>query len=189
EALDELLALDFIRPTATPRRFRFRHPIVRRAVYDSAPGGWRIGAHARASAGLAQAQAPASARAHHVETFATLGDEESIALLVRAAKEAAPRAPDAAGRWLLAATRLLVPGDDERRLALLIEASSAMVLAGAYDRALEVLEEAIALLPAEKTARRAQLVARTAFARRMSGRPLESRALVSGVLESLESAS
>ena len=38
-ALDELLASDFIRPTETPRRFRFRHPIVRRAVYDGDPAG------------------------------------------------------------------------------------------------------------------------------------------------------
>ena len=39
-ALDELLASEFIRPTETPRRFRFRHPIVRRAVYDGIPRGW-----------------------------------------------------------------------------------------------------------------------------------------------------
>ena len=72
-AIDELLELDFIRLTATPRRFRFRHPIVRRAVYDSTPGGWRIGAHARASAALEAAHAPPSARAHHVETVRDTG--------------------------------------------------------------------------------------------------------------------
>ena len=36
-ALDALLARDLLRPTTVPRRFRFRHPLVRRAVYDSAP--------------------------------------------------------------------------------------------------------------------------------------------------------
>jgi predicted ATPase len=50
--LDELLRIDLMRPTAAPRRFRFRHPIVRRAVYDSMPGGWRVGAHARAAEAL-----------------------------------------------------------------------------------------------------------------------------------------
>jgi predicted ATPase len=36
DALDELLRLDFVRPTEVPRRFRFRHPLVRRAVYEAA---------------------------------------------------------------------------------------------------------------------------------------------------------
>ena len=34
-ALDELLTLELVRPTDVPRRFRFRHPLVRRAVYES----------------------------------------------------------------------------------------------------------------------------------------------------------
>src|SRR5947207_2551263 len=37
DALDELLQLDLIRQTEVPRRFRFRHPLVRRAVYESTP--------------------------------------------------------------------------------------------------------------------------------------------------------
>ncbi len=48
-ALDALLERDLVRPTTVPRRFVFRHPLVRRAVYESAPGGWRLAAHARAA--------------------------------------------------------------------------------------------------------------------------------------------
>ena len=41
DAVDELLQLDLIRQTEVPRRFRFRHPLVRRAVYETAAAGWR----------------------------------------------------------------------------------------------------------------------------------------------------
>ena len=185
-AVDELVEFDFIRPTEAPRRFRFRHPIVRRAVYDAIPQGWRIGAHARAAAALALAHAPAVARAHHVESSAVPGDEQAIALLVQAGRDAAPRAPETAGRWLLAATRLLPPGEhDERRLSLLSEAATALTYAGAYDEALDALEQASDRLAPECAEERASLVARIAFAKRMSGRPLESRSLVEHALGSL----
>jgi DNA-binding CsgD family transcriptional regulator len=185
-SFDELLELDLIRPTDAPRRFRFRHPIVRRAVYDGTPRGWKIGAHARAAAALDAARAPASARAHHVESSARVGDERAIALLVQAGRDAAPRAPETAGRWLLAATRLLPPTErEERRMSLLAEASSALTFAGAYDESLEALDEARRLLPADGVAERARLVARIAFARRMSGHPFESRTLVAEALQSV----
>ncbi|HET8756750.1 MAG TPA: AAA family ATPase, partial [Solirubrobacteraceae bacterium] len=47
EALDAVLAADLVRPTADPRRFRFRHPLVRRAVYESGGGRWRRAARRR----------------------------------------------------------------------------------------------------------------------------------------------
>src|SRR4051794_11653297 len=54
EGIDDLLALGLIRSTEVPRRFRFRHPLIRRAVYEAAPGGWLLGAHERCAQELAR---------------------------------------------------------------------------------------------------------------------------------------
>jgi ATP/maltotriose-dependent transcriptional regulator MalT len=186
-AVDELLGFDLLQATDAPRRFRFRHPIVRRAVYDRMGRGWRIGAHARAALSLAHARAPASAIAHHVEASAAVGDEQAIALLTEAGREVAARAPETAGRWLRAATRLLPRrgGDDDRRVSLLFDAASALTFAGAYDEALAALDEIGALLSSASVRERAELVAKISFATRMSGRPLGARVLVARALEGL----
>ena len=100
DALDELLRLDVVRHTDVPRRFRFRHPLVRRAVYETTPGGWRLGAHERCAEALSARGAPASARAHHVELAARQGDPVAVATLREAGEAAAQRAPASAARWL-----------------------------------------------------------------------------------------
>ncbi len=84
-ALDDLLGLDLVRPTEVPRRFIFRHPLVRRAVYESAPGGTRMAAHARAAAALAARGAGPAERARHVEQSAGRGDDDAIACCSRPA--------------------------------------------------------------------------------------------------------
>ena len=106
-ALDELLDADLVRPSAIPRRFEFRHPLVRHAVYEAAGPGWRIGAHARAAAALAAQGASVGSRAHHVEHSARPGDVASAGLLIEAADAAAGRAPATAARWYEAALSIL----------------------------------------------------------------------------------
>ena len=185
-ALDRLLEADLVRPTDVPRRFRFRHPIVRRAVYDGMPPGWRLGAHARAASALEAAGAQVTARAHHVERAAAAGDEDAIAVLIDAARATAPRAPLTAGRWLTAALRLLPDNaDPERRLALLTEAATVLGQAGAFNESLAALEHALPLVPPERTAERSALIVQIATAKRQTGHPLESRALLRDALASL----
>jgi DNA-binding NarL/FixJ family response regulator len=186
-SLDDLLAADLVRPTESARYFRFRHPIVRRAVYDSTPRAWQLGAHARTAQALAGLHRPASAFAHHVERSATPGDEDAIAVLVDAAHEVAHHAPLTAGGWLLAASRLLPPNaDDRRRLGLLDEATSALASAGAYAASIDALEQARALVPDDEPAARAEFVAKIASAKRRTGGPLESRELLVEALETLD---
>lgn len=187
-AIDELLEFELIRAARTQDHFRFRHPIVRRAVYDAIRHGWRLGAHARAAAALKARHAPASLRAHHVERSALAGDEQATALLLEAARGAAARAPLTAGHWLLAAVGLLTQGaDPKRRLNLLVEAATALASGGAYEEALDALDEAVALSSAGAEATRGEVIATHAYVKRRSGRPFDSRPLIEGALQSVGS--
>ena len=98
QALDELLVHALVRPAGVPRRFAFRHPVVRHAVYVTTPHGWRLGAHARAAGELERRGAGPVQRAHHVELAALPGDEDAIALLGAAAAELQAPAPRIAAR-------------------------------------------------------------------------------------------
>ena len=148
DALDALLALDLTRPTSVPRRFVFRHPLVRRAVYESAPAGWRLGAHARAAAALEARGAPSAERAHHVEQYAGQGDQDAIGLLLDAGAAAAERAPAAAARWFESALRLL-PARDERQVDVRVALASSLRAMGELERCRAALLEAHELLPTD----------------------------------------
>jgi DNA-binding CsgD family transcriptional regulator len=106
-ALDALLAGALVRGTSVPRRFAFRHPLVRDAVYAALPGGWRLGAHARAAAALERYGAGPIERAHHVEHAAVPGDADAIAVLTSAAERLQGLAPASAARFFAATLRLL----------------------------------------------------------------------------------
>ncbi len=185
-ALDELLEKDLVRPTAVPRSFRCRHPIVRRVVYDSAPGGWRIGAHARAAAALASRGAAGTELAHHLALSASIGDELAIAQLLDTSRAIAPRAPLTAGRWMLSAARLLPPGDLERRVVVLADAGASLTSGGGFAEALASIDEALALAPIEQLELRAALIAKRAEARRRGGQGFTPRSQLELALQSLE---
>jgi DNA-binding CsgD family transcriptional regulator/tetratricopeptide (TPR) repeat protein len=169
-ALDALLALDLVRATHVPRRFVFRHPLLRHAVYEGAPAGWRLGAHARAARVLADRNASPLQRAHHVEQAASQGDEAAIAVLLAAGSEAAARAPAAAARWFEAALRLLPASGDPRHVDVRVSLASALRSVGELDRCREALLEAIDLLPPEAADRRVELIAWCAAVEHWLGR-------------------
>jgi ATP/maltotriose-dependent transcriptional regulator MalT len=161
-ALDELLDADLIRPTEVPLRFRFRHPIVRHALYEHAGAAWRIDAHARAAAALAAAGAPAIMRAHHVERSAALGDADAIALLKEAGHAAGGRAPATSATWFAAALRLLPETAETagQRIELLVPLALAHAAAGDFDAARATLDDLLALIPPELATIRARLTAK-----------------------------
>ncbi|HEV7615059.1 MAG TPA: BREX system ATP-binding domain-containing protein [Solirubrobacterales bacterium] len=158
-ALDELLDRVLVRPTDVPRRFIFRHPLVRRSVYESIGGGSRLAAHSRAAASLRSRGAAAAELAHHVEQAASQGDAEAIEVLLEAAAAASGRAPAVAARWLDGALRLLLDADRERQISVRVALASALRSSGELERCREVLLETIALVGADDEPRRLQLTA------------------------------
>ena len=168
--LDALLELDLVRPTTVPRQFVFRHPLVRRAVYESAPAGWRLAAHARAAEALASRGAGAADRAHHVEQYAGQGDEQAIELLLEAGASAASRAPAAAARWYEAALALLPASDADRSVMVRTALASSLRSLGELERCRAALLEAIELLSPDAAARRVELTAHCAAVEHWLGR-------------------
>jgi DNA-binding CsgD family transcriptional regulator len=184
-ALDALLAGELVRRTDVPRRFRFRHPIVRQAVYASAPVGWQLGAHARVAAELGARGAAPAVRAHHVELAASPGDEAAIETLTEAGNSAAARAPSAAAHWYGAALRLLPESDPGRRLGLLIPRARAFAACGLYDDSLGDLDEVLGLMPPDDPVLRGRVIASGAKVKQLVGRHGEAHRELEGALAAL----
>jgi DNA-binding CsgD family transcriptional regulator/tetratricopeptide (TPR) repeat protein len=158
--VDELSDADLVRPAGSAREFRFRHPIVRRAVYETAPPGWLIRAHRRAADVLRDRRTPAYERAHHVERYAGPGDLEAIDVLEEAAHAVAARAPDAAASWLESALNLIPKGRtySERRIMLLIPMTVSLAAVGRLDEASRAARKVLELWPHGSSPDRAGVV-------------------------------
>lgn len=176
EAIDELVARDVVR-VAGPARFRFRHPLVRHAAYESAAAGWRHAAHARIAARLADLRVPAVARVRHVERSARIGDQAAIATLVEAARAVAAQAPATAAHWLQAALRL-APDDPDTRIELLLDLARAQLVSGRLAEGKETARELLRLLPPDDYARRARAARLSSVLERQLDRPHEARAVL-----------
>jgi DNA-binding CsgD family transcriptional regulator len=186
-ALDELLDADLVRPSPIPRRFEFRHPLVRHAVYESAGPGWRIGAHARAAAALAAQGAGVGSRAHHVERSARPGDVAAGGLLVEAADAAAGRAPATAARWYAAALRIMpeTPSTRPRRVEVLVGLARTQEAVGRLDESRAALVDALALVPVDAHAQRVRLMVGCARLEQVLGRHGDARRRLDQALSEL----
>lgn len=185
-AIDELVGTDLLRTTEVPRRYRFRHPIVRRAVYHDAGEGWRIAAHGRAAAALGSSDGTLAARAHHLDLSARQGDNDAIGVLVAAADQVAPSAPAAAARCYTAALRLLNPAQHDERLTLTATLGVLLLGSGDIPAARARLLEALALNPPDAV--RAELATACATAENLLGDHRAAHARLVGTLAVLTDA-
>ena len=144
-------------------RVMFRHPLVRTAAYRSASLRERQDAH-HALADVTDPRTDHDRRAWHRAQAAPGPDEEVAAELERAAERAQGRGGLAAAAAFLGRAAALTL-DPARRAARALAAAEAMVQAGAFGSARELLDMAEAGLPDEFQSARAGLVrAKLAFA-------------------------
>jgi DNA-binding CsgD family transcriptional regulator len=132
-ALELSVALaDAVRATVVAddgRRLRFRHDLIRDALYEDLPGGVRLGLHREAGQRLAAAGAPALQVAEHLVRAAVPADAETIRWLTRAARETVATSPAGAASLLARAAGLMLPADPGRD-ALLAEQAGTLLRAG-----------------------------------------------------------
>jgi ATP/maltotriose-dependent transcriptional regulator MalT len=188
-AIDELLAIDLIRQTEVPRRFRFRHPLLRKAVYETTRAGWRLSAHERCAEFLRARDAAAPVRAYHVERCAREGDSDAIAVLREAGDAAARLAPSSAARWFSAALRLLPDTAREERVELLLARASSLAATGHFAESRVDLLECIDRLPsATDNPQRVRAVTSCAVVERLLGLQTEAYRHLTSALSDVRNA-
>ena len=183
--LDELLAVDLVRPTSVPRRFSFRHPLVRRAVYETTPGRLASG---RARAGSRGARCPGRG-AERARPSRRTGGRPGRRARDRAAARGGDgngtRAPAAAARWFGAVLRLLPSEDHVRQVDVRVALASAQRSLGELERCRSTLLDAIELLPADAAVRRIELTALCAAVEHWLGRHDEAHRRLTRAWEDL----
>ena len=110
-------------------RLRFRHDLIRDAIYEDLPLSVRRGLHREAGQRLAASGGPVLQVAEQLARGARRGDAEAIGWLVRAAREAAAMSPDVAADLMERAAGLM-DRQDPGRDQVLAERAGSLWLAG-----------------------------------------------------------
>jgi DNA-binding CsgD family transcriptional regulator len=123
-------------------RFVFAHDLWWQAVYEDLPVAVRKALHRDAASALLAAGAPPLQIAGHLLEGADSGDAEAVGLLLRAARDAAPRSPGTASD-LYARVLQLAPGPGPEHTRALVEAVPVLVRAGRLDQMRQIADRAL----------------------------------------------
>lgn len=149
EALDRAVAADVLATDANG--YRMRHELLQDAVYGALPAGRRRRLHARAAAVLGASPRPDAAALAHHWYWADEPTEAASANLAAAALAARLHAPGEMHRYLervLEHFEALLPQQaraEGGRAGLLARAAEAAHLSGAFERAVLLAEQSLAL--------------------------------------------
>lgn len=187
DGLDELCVNGIVRPTATPRSFEFRHPLVRSAIYQATPPGTRIARHRRIADHLTGRGAGPVELARHVEHSARHGDLESVRVLTLAAEAVLAQTPLSAARWTETALSL-VPASEpvRRRIRLLGDLALARAAVGDLQGGLEALHTSLALVEPDDHRALVNVAVAAALGERLVGRPDLADATLAAAYERLD---
>ena len=174
-----------MRETGVPRQFTFRHPLVRRAVYEGAGGGWRLAAHARVAAALERRGAAPEQLAPPRRVLRPARRRAAIAVLRAAGDAVRAQTPATAARWYDAALRLVTGPQRELRRALLEDLAGAESAAGRLEESRRVLLEALVLAPERSSPEHIRLVAECAAVEHWLGRHEDARRRLHAALAEL----
>ncbi len=180
EALSTLTRRDLLRSVPGRPELTFRHPTVRRIVYDHAEPTWRMRTHRKALEELTRAGAPALERARHIERYATSWQQSHFEVLCAAGRELMGTAPLAAAHWFALAGRRLpdVPENRAARFEARYQLARALGLGGRLAQSRNLLHEILAGTPECSDAARAAAVTFCAHVEQRLGRYREAMSLL-----------
>jgi DNA-binding CsgD family transcriptional regulator/tetratricopeptide (TPR) repeat protein len=124
-------------------RLAFRHELIRDTVYEDVPQAVRRALHRELAARLSESGAPLERIAMHMLRGADPGDTEAVALLRRAGRETAPRAPAIAAE-LLEGALALTPADASANREVRAELVEPLVWSGRGAEAVRLCRAALA---------------------------------------------
>lgn len=179
-AVDALVGRDLIRQAASGPALVFRHPLVRRVIYDQSAPTWRADIHRRALSLLDERGASASERVHHVEHCATAWSADYEAVLCQAGHEAMSTSPLTAAHWFGVALNLLPHHEDflRRRFELSFLVARALGLGGRFAESRDLLHEILQDASETTMVDRSEAVVLCAHAEQRLGRYPEAIALL-----------
>jgi ATP/maltotriose-dependent transcriptional regulator MalT len=185
----EVRSIEFYRALVmdTPRRFQFRHPLVRASLYKSMLPGARISCHRRIAAHLAAQGSEPADLARHIEFSARHGELEAIDVLERAARSVTAQAPVSAARWITTALALLPASEPvARRIRLLGQLAMAKAAVGDLAGGLVALEESLSIVPADHHRARTNVAIGCSEGLRLMGRPEDAEATLEAAYDALD---